>query len=832
MDRPRVAALIAALLLSGGVRAQDAAQDLERDLTRITDPALPVSEQQAAWLAVVRAVDGYLARTEPLDDADARAFVAAANFYLRCLDGGVYDAQRVEPVLARALRLAAERPGWNAHAGYFAFRLAQLRLGRAQLVGAREALDVALPLLVPREAAIRGWCLLLRATVDRLDARQQEARGWLDLALAEVEPAWSGLDRRLAPSVHAERVLVWLELGLPELAARELDRQRATAEGIDDPAIRNALLLNEGHVDLASERWTRARERAHSAAEAATGTTPAATALRAQHRLVESLALHELAAADRALAPQALALLRESAESSVLARGDRVGALLALFTAHARSGDTRSASAVVERLQHEMDARGESAATLQAVSCVAARAREARMRGAPKLELAQARDALRAAWAEFRAMWNRTPVQAEGVGFLQYSYRRSVPCELIEAELAADPGPEGVERAFTTLLEAQACGTLARTFDVGVPIVAELRRDLLAEGESVLAYLPGPVGSHAFLLDAQRLVHAPLAPEAALRALQREFAADLLVRPAADAAPPAVARRLAEALFPKPLDGGLRASRLTFSGLELLGFLPPAALDAASVGILGLAVEIEELPSLPIGLLLARRPQSAPDAYAIDLLVLAAPEASSSARERWSSLAPLPWSSADEHALRGGAADPRVVVLAQRAARVGELAARRPRIATVHAHGVQDARRSQAATLVLAPEREGDEGLLRVEDAVALWSGSDAVAPQLVVLAACGGSRAPMRRGDDGGNHFGGALLAAGARCVVLSAADLDDDATRVLLEALHRELRAGATPSRALLVARKTVAADARFGHPHYHALIGASGLGHRVPR
>lgn len=829
MARSVVAALIAFFAFAASGRAQ--VVDVERELARIVDASLSDADRQASWTAVERAVDALAASREPLDDASARALFVGADFYLRCVDDGAYEAERAEPAARAALRAARVRAAESERAATYAYRLARADLARLDTRAAREVLDDTLAAIGERPASARPACLLLRGVVDRLESRTVEAFAWFDRALAALDPAKQPTHRVLAPSVHAEIAAAWLDLGLPELAAVAVDRQRAAAQGIVDPVVVHALSLQESRVDIASGRWSRARQRARAAASDATTSFPGWTRIRAQHRLLQGRAAQELAAVDAAAAREELELLTEAARTPDLPRNDRVEALLALFARHARAGDAAAASEVLARATREVEASKSGGATLQGVRLAAARAREARMRRAEPSELVAVRDALRAAWSDFLALWNRTPIQADGVGFLQYSYRRAVPCELVDAELAVDSGPAGVERAFRTLLEAQASGTIARTLGVVAPSLGELRAELLAPGETIVAFLPGPGASHAFVLDARTLAHERLAPESELQGRQVALARELDVRPDEGRTRAEHARPLADALFRGAVARAARSTRLTITGLDVLGFLPAAALDVDGVGVLGLAVEIAELPSLPLGLAFARRRARDASALGTDLLVLAAPTASAAARASFEPLPALPWTDDDERAVIGGAPSSRVVVLAGAAARADAVRARRPRVLTVHAHGVADPHRSPAACVVLAPEREGDEGVLHVSDAASAFAvDAEGRPPELVVLAVCRTSRAAQRRGDDGGNHFGGALLRAGAQCVLLSGADLEDDATRVLLAALHRELRGGATPARALLVARRAVAADPRRAHPHFHALLVASGLAHRA--
>ena len=97
----------------------------------------------------------------------------------------------------------------------------------------------------------------------------------------------------------------------------------------------------------------------------------------------------------------------------------------------------------------------------------------------------------------------------------------------------------------------------------------------------------------------------------------------------------------------------------------------------------------------------------------------------------------------------------------------------------------------------------------------------------LAILAVCGAAGGPQRIGDDGAAHLGGALLARGARGVIVSHGELAVGATMQLLTVLLAELDAGRTPAHALLRARQQVASTPERTHPFHFAgiqLVGAN--------
>jgi hypothetical protein len=127
------------------------------------------------------------------------------------------------------------------------------------------------------------------------------------------------------------------------------------------------------------------------------------------------------------------------------------------------------------------------------------------------------------------------------------------------------------------------------------------------------------------------------------------------------------------------------------------------------------------------------------------------------------------------------------------------------------------------ATLVLSPS-EGYDGLLGPDEVEKIQS------PTIVVLSACGAAKGPVRYGDDGVNHLGGAFFQTGAQTVLLTRAMLEIDSTAALtLLFLENLVQRGRSPARALLEARRRVAASPDWAHPFFHSILQVVGCGHR---
>jgi CHAT domain-containing protein len=132
--------------------------------------------------------------------------------------------------------------------------------------------------------------------------------------------------------------------------------------------------------------------------------------------------------------------------------------------------------------------------------------------------------------------------------------------------------------------------------------------------------------------------------------------------------------------------------------------------------------------------------------------------------------------------------------------------------ALVHYAGHADSNARTYGALMLAPSGN-DPGLLAASEIARL---SLRAHHPLVVLSACG-----TLRGED--RHVAGtptlarAFLTAGARAVVGTQWEVDDDLTTRLFLQFHQELRAGQAPARALRSAQIAMlqTSDPRFRHP-----------------
>jgi CHAT domain-containing protein/tetratricopeptide (TPR) repeat protein len=140
--------------------------------------------------------------------------------------------------------------------------------------------------------------------------------------------------------------------------------------------------------------------------------------------------------------------------------------------------------------------------------------------------------------------------------------------------------------------------------------------------------------------------------------------------------------------------------------------------------------------------------------------------------------------------------------------------ARRLHFAT---HGIVDAVRPERSGLVLSlVDRRGRprEGILRLNDIFGLQLSAD-----LVVLSGCETGLGRQMRGE-GLVGLSRAFMYAGARRVVASLWQVDDQATAQLMTRFYRHMLAGGErPAAALRAAQREMAADPRWSAPYFWA-------------
>ena len=419
------------------------------------------------------------------------------------------------------------------------------------------------------------------------------------------------------------------------------------------------------------------------------------------------------------------------------------------------------------------------------------------------------------------------PERSGGFGYLTFQHRRLVS----DAWLRLAQATGGAERALESELAEKALGSLARRLGCAPGSVAELRNELLAPGSALLAFLPGLDVVHVFALDGDGLAHAAVPWRYELEPGPRELA-ELLSASPTGLTPElrgrrlqrleTLARDLADRLFPPALAGRLAAARaLHVSGAELLGPFPLECLPLGDTA-LGLRLPLAHLPSLPLGLALAREAARDGEPRPFKTQLVAAPAQAPGLQRRWPQLVPLELEPATLARLAGGGA-PLVGGEAGTRALFARLADQPPSFLNLLVHGVSDARRELPGGLVLAPDEESADGILW-NDALASHAFRS---PPLVALTACYSARGPRRVGDDGLARLSGTFFERGARVLVQAGSELALEPSARLMVVFTQEVQRGRSPSEALWNARRELARDPAFDHPFHLFALKVIGLG-----
>lgn len=420
---------------------------------------------------------------------------------------------------------------------------------------------------------------------------------------------------------------------------------------------------------------------------------------------------------------------------------------------------------------------------------------------------------VRRAWSASLERWAKAPLRAGGISYLQIAERHQLSQELVELELAVEGEAEGTRHALEDQLAAEQLSTLARRLGTQAVTIADVQRELCPEHAGVLLYVPSRDRSFAFAIDARgvELFHLPpvhrfYPPCRALTLAVQEavHSGRGLDDPELRAAAAAVARLFVPAEIARRIEGW---STLRLIGIDDVSYVPFELLPAPGGGTRGARQAISYCASLPLAIAL-QRASTAPCAGGARLLV--APDSAQPGMQ-------LDLDAAQRESLRENLPVPAVVCEGPRADTRALASAPGAEIALLQvlAHGRYDPLRERPAGLQLAST------VAWAEDIEALH------APPLVLLAACGAGRAPLRRGDGSRSDLSAAFLVAGARCVVLPTADLELDGTLRAAPIALEHLGAGESAAEALRATRAELAGSDPVAALQAHLLhvVGAGG-------
>lgn len=667
----------------------------------------------------------------------------------------------------------------------------------------------------PREHRSRLWtelgydCLALGDYDAALEA--------LECGLIENDALHAGPRRDFHQDLNAFelellRTRIEIEIGRPDRAARALERARRVEPFIADPYSREQLLSNE--VDLAFATDDKEAAIARLESGRAEGWLPP--------HLLERLGFAYLysgdgvdVADDRAREIFELTRAHPEANSETLC-----SVSLGLAAIERRAGRLEEAGRWLDEARTSRDAALRTELAVESAALAVAS-------GERGDELEDEWRALIECYDEALARWSSIPAQPDGIGYTNYVQRRALLSELIRLELARDP-QRGVERALEHVVRAEALGSLARALSDDPPNHRTAIASLCSERSGVLIYLPGPERGFVIAADSERADAAELGPTRVWRVHQSALMTLLSLPPAKERYPE---RRLAnyrrrvhelsQALLPEAVQRRLEGwDSVTIVGLDMLGYVPFECLEANGEE-LGLAKAVAYLPSLVLAELLEHRSRTTgASGFGLRLFAAPAEPLDAAARYGWSK---VEWSERRARRLED-IWDGALRISRQEGATLAALrsdAGSELAVLEILSHGFYDPTRSPPVGIAMTPDTLHD-GYVYASDLVGLR------VPPIVALAVCGAARGPLRSGDDGAGHLGGAFLRAGANVVLLASLDIEQSTTEALLDETYRGMtRDGASVAEALRRARVKLAASPHASDPYYRNLLHAVGLG-----
>ncbi len=656
--------------------------------------------------------------------------------------------------------------------------------------------EVVLPAIDEHDAA-RTQFLLEAAEVARRTLRWPESAAWLDAAeqsIASAAPDDAAASRARL-TVAVSRGLLQLERGTPDLAWRHAEAARAAAIATGDPMDAWRATFLELRLAYATGQPA-AAVAALEAFVVRHGSTVSPERLVAL-RVRAAMTVLQGPPPDAASIERSVAWLREAASLPDATADERMLARLHLVLHALQTGAADEAArelAAAEALVTRSDDLDERRLVLPSL-----RLRLVMDTSAPVDEVRRRAAELAAVWARVHSRWADEAPRDTGLGPLFLVNRQRALVELLRASLVVDRA-NGPSTALGQWLDTESHGTMARVVGAPRPSTADVQAALCNTG-GVAVFVAGPEHGLVLTIAADGVEAFPI--HAGSVEIER-LGKDLLRAVAAvrDAGAPhetllAAARALRDALLPEALRVRIAKWRtLALVGADLVAGVPFELLPLDDGRLLGSTHELCYLPSLAIACWLrSARPASPAPRLRID--VVACPDAAP-AVPTTDAVTPLPWTAADTERLRRSAASGEVRAVTGRDATLAACDAAAGDLLEIVAHGVRDETRMDPQGILLG-------------DGTIAWPADfeRTTLPRFVVFAACRAGRGRLRRGDDGRHLLGGSALLAGARAVVAPWFDVDYEATKALLAAIHERLANGATLTAALRGARAALGGE-----------------------
>jgi hypothetical protein len=686
-------------------------------------------------------------------------------------------------------------PDLAYHADRRALALAELHRVLGDYAAAFAIVDRLQPRIADADALLQSALAGLRGDLLRETGRLEEAAAAVREA---VDAAWRSGDPRAIERAQLRDCELALATGRYVDSIRALD-ERLAALPAADRATRAMLLACRGYAEsglatdpaaLAAALATLDRARPDS-----TGHLRVRVGLKRLDLALRAAAAAQQGAADADAARAALAVAAQA------------------FADCAASLGEAARSAAPSRDVAEFVGAGTQLLLLRRAGIEELRAWQPRQR-----------DALR----QLAAEWRDQAAHRGGIGFLHLRQRRDLVGEGLALELAlaeAEGRADGPVRAVQILLDLQGCTSLARARGVPACRTADVQ-ELLRDRHGALVYLPARRTTWAILIERDRVAcHALPGDLQATEAIGQLVSRVSRPAPRADgdrakaiARLDAVCRRACELLLPGEVGARVASlDALTVVGADLLGGVPFEALLLPDGRLLGEAVALDATASLPLVVAIARhaKPVARRDAAAL-VLCCTDPDAGVAAANGIDAFA------CPDDAVHGlAAAYGRAVV---------------PGHARVTRQDVLDSRAGAFPIVHLVAhrtvERDGLGSGLVVRDGVILRHDLDVLSARgLVVVSTCGAGDGPGRVGEgDGFASLAGAFLWHGAQAVIASRNDLQALDHLRLMSRCHAQLARGASPARAMQLARSVRPPDTDLLHRVQWALVQVFGAG-QVP-
>jgi hypothetical protein len=633
---------------------------------------------------------------------------------------------------------------------------------------------------LPDDRAERLDCLLLLAECRRRAYRWEAASKALDLAEQAVR------DDEGRVRVCVQRAALLLARGLPDLAAAEVDAAERSAAG---PWLESEAMFVRLRLEHAFRRPDQAVARLHAflsrPVPPSVQRDPAWLGRLTQLRIRAALAVladpHRRSPHDA----EAESWLREAIEDATTSSDERLLARMVLVTHWLDTARLDDVPAQMSAASMDLAAQALGDLDERRLAFVTLSVRHARIAGVERAARRVLANDLGRVWQMLVRRWQDQPISRTGAGPLFFGDCRRALVEWLLATFDDADEDGAAEAVMTEILQATVAGSLGRLLGASAPGLDEVRAFLCAEENGVLVFVPGHEVTLALAMDrATTSMHVLAGGAHAIDEARRALLRNVELFRQHEANDLGVAVDLCSSLLLTPAVSAriARWRRVAIVGLDSLGYLPFELLTVHGGVRLGESHAVSYLPSLSVGVWLAKNRPASPLQRLPRIRVLACPDVDV-AHGGYERLDRLEFRDDDLQPWRDACGGVLLEILrGERAdARAGFDAAACADFVQVLAHGIRDEARAEPQGVLL-----GDGGVVWASDIEALDSA------RYVFLGVCRAGRGRLRRGDDGRHLLSGAALSAGARGVVLPVLDVGYRETLAFSADVHRALWQG----------------------------------------